>query len=263
MYCLESINRIMKISVLGVAVLGLACAVIGGILGGIYAARQINRDVLNVKRINIVEEDGRYALVLANAENLPGVIRNGKEGARSHRENVGGFIYYNSKGDEIGGLITNIQESDSSKDGGVQISMDQLNDQGQTVSLMHWMNGDFVRSALRIWDVPTDKPASTMNTHPRIKAILKKFDSAETDEEYEALDLEYRVALGEEGLWAERIYLGSEGAQSRKAMLELKDSKSQPRIRLLVDEEDQARIEILDAEGQIIQYWGDKRTPNR
>ena len=171
---------------------------------------------------------------------------------------MGGVIYYNSKGDEIGGLITNIVESDSSSDGGVQISMDQLNNQGQTVSLMHWMNGDYVRSALRIWDLPTDKPASSMNTHPRIKEILAKFDAAETDEAYDKIDREYLQALGEEGLWAERVYLGSEGEKTRKAMLELKDSRSQPRIRLIVDENDEPRIELLDAVGKITHAWPGK-----
>ena len=249
----------MKVSGWVLGVVGFVCALLGGLAGGLFVANQLDRDVLNVKRINIVEDDGRYALVLANAENLPGVVRNGKEGSRGHRENVGGIIYYNSLGDEIGGLITNFQESESSKDGGVQISMDQLNDQGQTVSLMHWMNGDYVRSALRFWDLPTDKPASSMNTNPRIKEILKKFDEAETDEEYDILDREYMQALGEEGLWAERVYLGSEGADSRKAMLELKDSKSQPRIRLIVDENDQPRIEILSSDGDVLQHWDGKR----
>lgn len=248
----------MKFSASTAIALCVVCGVLGGILGGWYVTSQLDTDVLNVKRINVVEDDGRYALVLANAKNLPGVIRNGKEGGRSHRDNVGGVIYYNSKGDEIGGLITNVVESDSSSDGGVQISMDQLNNQGQTVSLMHWMNGSYVRSALRIWDLPTDKPASSMNTHPRIKNILEKFDTAETDEEYDAIDREYMQALGEEGLWSERVYLGSEGEKTRKAMLELKDSRSQPRIRLIVDENDQPRIEMLDADGKIVQSWDGK-----
>ncbi|MEM8487658.1 MAG: hypothetical protein AAF564_19055 [Bacteroidota bacterium] len=242
----------MKVSGAVLLCTGVVCSILGGLAGGMFVVRQMNTDVLNVKRINIVEEDGRYALVLANAENLPGVIRHGKEGPRGHRHNVGGILYYNNKGDEMGGLITSLQEYDGVDNGGVQLSMDQLNDQGQTVSLMHWMEGEYVRSALRFWDLPTDKPHSLMNTHPRIVPILKKYDTAERDEDFDRIDREYHQALGEEGLWAERIYLGSEGEAQRKAMLELKDSKSQPRIRLIVDESDQARIEFLNAAGDVI-----------
>lgn len=253
----------MNSSLMSHFLVGLFSAILGGVVAGYFAVHyrtgpiQTTFDAIDVKRINVVEDDGSYALVLANSQNLPGVIRNGEERSPDQRKNVGGILYYNAKGDEVGGLITNRSGRENRVDGGVQLSMDQLNDQGQTIALMHWINGDFVRSALRVWDLPTDKPYSTMNENARAKEARDRLAAAESEEEAIRLNREYQRVLGEEGLWAERIYLGSEGEGARQAMLEIKDSQSQPRIRLIVDEQDRPRIEMLDENGAVVRSWSE------
>ncbi len=225
-------------------------------LAGLAGARAIARDsdvidVLNVRRINVVNGDGTYALVLANSSRLPGVIRGGKESKRSRR-GIPGILFYNNRGDEVGGLVYPYRDTENGVDAGVQLSMDQV-PHAQTISLIHWRNGDFVRSGLRVTDYPTDiGPEEVAKCEP-CKAALADLRAAKDEEAQEAALRRYFEVLGEHRLMAERIYLGSEGEQARKAMLELKDSRSRPRLRFMVDEHDRPHIEVLDENGDVVQ----------
>src|SRR3712207_5577511 len=61
-------------------------------------------EVIDVERINVVEKDGRLRMVISNRERQTPVVVDGKtfpqEGGRS-----AGMIFFNEKGDEVGGLI--------------------------------------------------------------------------------------------------------------------------------------------------------------
>jgi hypothetical protein len=59
-------------------------------------------DEISVKRLNIVGEDGKPRLILANAEHLPGAIIAGEELPRAIRP--AGILFYNENGTECGGL---------------------------------------------------------------------------------------------------------------------------------------------------------------
>src|SRR3546814_15107032 len=60
-------------------------------------------DEISVKRIDIVEPDGKYRLVLANSERFPGLFMEGKE-YKHHSRDGGGMLFFNDEGDEVGGL---------------------------------------------------------------------------------------------------------------------------------------------------------------
>jgi hypothetical protein len=59
-------------------------------------------DEISVKRLNIVGEDGKPRLILANAERLPAAIIAGEELPRAIRP--AGILFYNENGTECGGL---------------------------------------------------------------------------------------------------------------------------------------------------------------
>jgi len=231
---------------LGYTVACLASGLVGGLVSLLLAdlvvgqARPEVLEELNVKRINVLEEDGRRALVLANSENLPGSLIDGEE--QAPRRGVPGIIFYNNLGDEIGGLIYPARERESGYDGGVQLSMDQIKQTGQAIALRHWRSDDYVRSAMEITDYATDKFAGDADNDPDVVAVLERLDAAETDEEEERIwSREYLPLLGEEGYLAHRVFLGSEGAERRQAL----------RIRLLVDQNDEPSIQILDENGDV------------
>jgi hypothetical protein len=244
--------RILKAAV--VPAVALAAGFLGGVVAGRLGPGRPTRDgvldELNVKRVNIVEEDGRPALVMANSQNLPGGVRDGKQSGM--RAGIPGLIFYNSLGDEIGGLIYPARKLEAGYDGGVQLSMDQIKQTGQAVALRHWRSGDYVRSMLEITDYSTEKFAGDANEDPEIAAVLKRLGEAGEEEQERIFKEEYLPLLGEKGYLAHRVFLGSEGADRRRAMLELKDSRSRPRIRLIVDEDDRPRIDILDERGRVV-----------
>jgi hypothetical protein len=76
------------------------------------AARSATYDTLNVHRINVVDPDGKLRLVIANGAQLPGAILHGKTYPRSI-DNAAGLLFYDTKGDETGGLaIARLQNDD-------------------------------------------------------------------------------------------------------------------------------------------------------
>src|SRR3546814_7524025 len=60
-------------------------------------------DEISVKRLNIVEPDGKYRLVLANSERFPGLFMGGKE-YKHHSRDTGRMLFLNDEGVEAGGL---------------------------------------------------------------------------------------------------------------------------------------------------------------
>lgn len=246
----------------GVAVVAIAIA--GGLAGGAlqqraHADSTVNAtfDTINAKRINLVEDNGKPALVLGSSTTLPNANVFGRpESPRG----VPGIIFYNQRGDETGGLIFSASdEGAETVDGGVHLSFDQVN-QNQTIFMNTWRNGDFVRTALRVMDRPTDMDIRQTNRPPEYEAYRERMRAAKTDEERERLQREWNILAGEKRYFAERIFLGSEGdgTSTRTAMLEIKDSRSRPRIRLSVDESDRPRIEVLDENGRVVRSLSDE-----
>lgn len=66
------------------------------------AAKSSSSDELSVGRLNIVDEDGKVRLVLANADRFPAPIVGGKVVERAVKP--AGLVFFNAKGDEVGGL---------------------------------------------------------------------------------------------------------------------------------------------------------------
>lgn len=66
---------------------------------------------IDVRRINIVDEKGQRIFVLANKDKFPAPFLNGKEYKRDI--NPAGFVLYNDKGNECGGLgFVNVPEGE-------------------------------------------------------------------------------------------------------------------------------------------------------
>lgn len=227
----------------------MAIAGAAGALAVVFiGAAAPDHDTLTVRRLNVVNEDGSLALVIANAQSLPGVIRNDAESG--NRRGIPGILFYDNNGDEVGGLIYPHRENGGAVDAGVSLSFDQTNS-GQAINLIHWRSGEFVRSGLRVTDFATDRTPEQANQNEAVRAALAALQAA-PEAEQEALYYRYLAVLGEQGFQAERIYIGSEGARQRTATIELKDSRSRPRIRLSVDENDQPRIQVLNERGEVV-----------
>jgi hypothetical protein len=194
---------------------------------------------IDVERINIVEKDGSFRLVISNKERSPGAIVNGrllyKGGGRP------GMIFFNSEGDECGGLTYNSGKKDGKYSAFGGITFDRY-DQDQAVGLQYSEHqGKQVRAGLTIWDRP-DTP---------ITEIADKMEAIEKmqGEEKEKASKEFQEAAKRGEFGAVRLFAGS---LNETATVSLKDSQSRDRLRLCVDSSGAAKLEFLNEKGEVI-----------
>lgn len=200
-------------------------------------------DVLEVSRINVRNPDGGLALAIAGKGGLPGPTFEGREYPQAlsgGRTEASGMIFFNERGDEVGGLTFNGRLTDGGHRAGGGLTFDQFR-QDQVVSLQYQDDGASRRAGVHVWD---------RSTEVGIGELLDLLDarSRAAGAERDALDARLE-ALVEAGLGAHRVFLGS---RNRTATLQLEDTRGRPRIRLSVDSMDVARLDFLDGEGTVV-----------
>jgi hypothetical protein len=222
---------------------------IGALLLAAIQAPQTQRfDVLEVERLDVLNGSGTLALSIAGQGRLPGPTFGGTEYPQElsgGRTIASGMIFFNERGDEVGGLTYHGDLTDVGHRAAGGITFDQFR-QDQVVSLRYSDDGRSRSAGVDVWDRSTevaiedllpllmDRREATGAARDSIDAVLQEMAS--------------------EGLAAHRIFLGS---ADRTALLLLKDRAGRPRLRLLVDSLDVPRLEFLDAEGEVVH-----RVPN-
>jgi hypothetical protein len=195
---------------------------------------------IEVERINVVEADGRYALVIANSARLPGIIKKGKEypvNISSGREEASGVLFFNHEGTEAGGLTYGSKQTENGVSAGGSFTFDRMN-QDQVVQLSY-LEGTPGRvfSGMQVWDRPERHVEALLDAAVEFRA------GRITEEEF------MRRAQPEVQGTARRVRLGS---SNRTALLEMSDTRGMPRIRMVVDSLDVPRLEFRDAEGKLV-----------
>ncbi len=181
--------------------------------------RKLWVEELEVKRINVVGEDGRTQLVISNRERLPDPVIDGKVLKRKGIPTAG-LIFYNDEEDECGGLVFG---------GGGQgatagLLFDQYK-QDQVIGLIY-SEGDGERHyGLQIWDRP-DIP------------FLEIWEAAKSRGGQPRPEL----------FGALRIFVGR--TPKGEALIKISDRQGRERLRIVVD--DAPRIEFLDERGEVI-----------
>lgn len=151
-------RKLRKLQVFSaVTVLSLVTALCVIIAGRVYAdtpakaARNASFDAITVKRINVVENDGTRRMVISGATNAPPPILNGKAYKRAVMP--AGITFYNSKGDERGGIGL------ASRNGGEQSVLVFDYTKSEAMALIRSQNDKMSRAGLLIVDpAPADAP---------------------------------------------------------------------------------------------------------
>lgn len=220
--------------------------VLGGLLITAFTPATTRFREIDAERINILNADGDPALVIAGHGRLPGPTFGGREYPQElsgGRTTASGMIFFNERGDEVGGLTYHGQVDEEGGDGyGAYggITFDQFR-QDQVVSLRYQDDGTRRSAGLQVWD---------RSTEISIAQILDVVD-ARSRATGAALDSLEGIIEGwrEDGLSAQRIFLGS---ADRTAALLMRDPEGRPRIRLSVDSAGVARLEFLDTDGSVV-----------
>lgn len=199
-----------------------------------------NFEEINVKRINIIENDGTIRMVLSNKELQHSGRIDGKDWEK--RERPSGLIFFNDKGDECGGLIYQTKETKNGLISGMSITMDRYKDD-QVLQLSNQetvVDGKIIsQRGIHINDFP-------MNSHitKRMK-MLEEAQKITNPEERKKKINEIYDQYGERNL----LFLGKTKGNSQG--LFLSDSKGQPKMMIYVDEQGNPKIQTFNSKGEI------------
>jgi hypothetical protein len=199
---------------------------------------------IDVERINVVEPDGSYRLVISNRPRSIGPIYKGKPfgyegGGRP------GLIFFNDEGTENGGLtFTGRKLANGTFASSLGMSFDQFN-QDQVVTLRYDDNNGQRRLGLSFLD------RLDVDIYDLIMARDSINRSVAAGPARDSALARLMGPRNGEPLAAQRVFVGRDRAKS--ALLLLSDRQGKPRLRLAVDSLGAARIEFLDADGRVTQ----------
>jgi len=200
-------------------------------------------DVLDVRRVNVLNDAGTPALVLAGVGRLPGPTFEGKEYPQElsgGRTTSAGMIFFNQRGDEVGGLVFGGDLTADGYQAGGSLTFDQFH-QDQVVGVQYADDGTHRSAGYHVWDRSTDVS---------IARVLDLVDARRTSTGAARDSLERVIReLASGGLGAHRVFLGS---RDRTATLGLRDPSGNVRLRLSVDSLGTPRIEFLDEGGAVV-----------
>jgi len=227
-------------------------AVISTLAFGIVALAAFNRqkapqkvptkfEEIDVERINVVEPDGKYRMVISNRPRSIGPIYKGKPfgypgGGRP------GIIFFNDEGTENGGLtFVGRRGPDGKVSASTHMSFDQF-DQDQVLNLDYAESDGQRRIGMSVDD---RVEANIYDVVLERDSINKIADSVTRSSALE------RLFAPRKGVpfAARRVFVGRDQAKSAIVNLSAPDGK--PRLRLLVDSLGDARIEFVDASGKV------------
>lgn len=210
----------------------VAVAVFGDALG---SQARVAYDEIDVRRINVREEDGRLRLVISNTTRFPGLYFRGKEHPHPNRK-TSGLLFLNEEGTENGGLLFGGQKVDGQVTSGGHLSFDRY-EQDQVVQITHDEEGERRWAGLAVNDYPDGsmdleawEGADAMPEGPEKVAELQRL----------------RELYGS----TRRVFLGRQ--RDSAARLVVNDAAGQPRLVLEVAPDGAAAIRFLDASGKLV-----------
>ena len=213
----------------------LLLVVIAVLAGAAFYRQRTKFTEIDVERINVVDSKGRYAVVLSNAERMPGNVIGGKEHESGRRG--GGLLFFNGIGDEAGGLVF---DSDSTSAFG-QLSLDRR--ESDQVAAMRYVEGPSGWDAgLQVSHFPAN---NLLEWHAARDSVLA-LPEARQDSAMRALRRRFYL----QGKWEiPRLFAGERG---KTALLEIRDMRGRPRFRIVVDSVSEPRVEFLDTAGSVM-----------
>jgi hypothetical protein len=203
---------------------------------------------IDVERINVVEPDGKYRMVISNRPRSIGPIYKGQPfgyagGGRP------GIIFFNDEGSENGGLtFVGSMSPDGKVTASTHMSFDQFN-QDQVLNLDYNESNGQRLVGISMLD------RAAINLHDFVLKRDTINQIADTVARNAAMQRLLTPANGEP-LAARRVFLGRNGAKT--ALLTLADRNGKARIRLAVDSLGVAALEFLDEAGKVTARFPEK-----
>jgi len=203
--------------------------------------------VLSLERLDIVEPDGSLAFVLANSQRPAGATMNGQtllEGQEEERRGVPSFIFFDGKGDEVGGFTLGVRTTADGFSATRHLSLDGYK-QDQTVVLAHYQDPEGSSAGIRI----SDRPLAVSMVEALGELGLEPGPTREQlQAAIGALPEDGRAERLRDLFGVQRLFVGSD--RDRNASLVLRDGAGRPRILLMAPSDGAPSIHILDETGK-------------
>jgi hypothetical protein len=227
------------------ALLSVACGALAVRQAG-SESRVAKFEQIDVQRINVVEPDGKPRLVLSNRSLFPGLYWGGKE-FRHHRRDTGGMLFYNSEGDEVGGLTFDGRQQGGDWGANSALTFDQFK-QDQVVGLRYSEENGRRSAGLQVWERPNQSLLPVIELSDQAAA-------ATSDEQREQIRKQMLELAQQWGPIGERLFAGKELDDT---VVRLADKQGRPRLVLKVDGAGEPSVEFLDPAGKVVRRLPEK-----
>ncbi len=209
------------------------------VLTGFSESKPENKfDEITVERINIVDPDGKLAMVLSNSERQHSGMMNGT--TFQQRERPAGMIFFNKEGDEVGGLLYDGSEKEGA---GMVLSFDQYkNDQIMQMQYMRTPSGK-QKYGMNLWD------RSNTITLPRLIHVIDSLKNVGVTDEEKMEDILINMNGGLP-IGADRLFTGKNFDNQTGVFI--KDVYGRDRIKLYIGTDDVPHFQILNEKGDLV-----------
>jgi hypothetical protein len=200
-------------------------------------------DTINVKRINVREDDGTLRLSISNTSRAPGLILRGKEQPHPSGRKEAGLLFFNEEGTENGGLSWGGRRVDGKVQSGGLLAFDQF-EQDQVIQIGHQENNGRRSASLVINDRPSEPLA--LDLAKRIQAMPAG----------PARDAELKRVREDGTFGRQRLFVGK--TTDRSSAVLLSDAQGRARLLMKVSPEGSASIDFLDESGKVVRSLSEK-----
>lgn len=207
------------------------------------------QEVVRAERLEIVEGDGQLAFVMGNSKRPgAGYFEGQKMFSDGEERRQGGpsMIYYDSQGDEVGGMGFTTEEAEDGFHTIRQLSLDAYR-QDQTVVLKHFQSEEGSISGMYINDRPTESLVDGL----RALGFEPGASFRDVQKAMERTDANTQQVLEKYFGASQRVFIGSRYGEAK---LELADGKGRPRFVISVPEEGPVSMRVLDEQGNEVQF---------
>ena len=219
----------------------LAMTILAGVflIGAVSTARQKpSFDTITVHRIDVVDREGKLAMIITDHDDFPPPIVNGKTYKRGGGNDSNGIVFYNQQGDEQGALDwSGRKHPDGTFESGNTLSYDSVN----TDQLLQVDNGN---DNGKLYAFMIGWNRSRYDT-PEMQSVIDQIQKTKTDAERRAI-----IAAHPNLRSATRFLFGYD--QTNTAQVMLADGKGNPRIKMFVTPDGRSELQFLDAAGKIV-----------
>lgn len=208
------------------------------VLLGAAEIKKTTFEEITVRRINVVEPDGKLRMVLSSKADFPGIIIKGKETPHPNRQ-TGGILFFNDEGTENGGLTWGgSKAADGTITSGGHMSFDQYM-QDQDLTIDFGQRGDKKSEAIAFIDRPDYSIEELIDLMQKTKDLPESQKKAELDKFVQT-----------HGGPKQRAYFGRD--PDRSVGLKLKDTDGRDRIVIQVAADGTPVMRFLDASGKVL-----------